>query len=290
MTKDSNDNTLFVTEQCNNHCVMCCQPPKKVDDIELNFQRNLKIIESAPLDLTEIGITGGEPTLTGEYLFKLIDAIRDKWPDASLHILTNGRSFSDENYLDRLLEHTGDNVYMGIPLHSDYGKDHDMIAGAKGAYVETIRGLYNLAERDIEIELRIVLNKLNFMRLPQMADFIFKNLTFVGWVAFMSMERCGLAVKNNDKIWVEPKDLTIPLEKAVMTLSNRGIDAVIYNIPLCLLPNRLHSFAARSISDWKVKYLPQCENCAAKQFCCGTFSTSSKPYEGITPLKEYSQL
>lgn len=287
MNKDSNDNTLFITEQCNNHCLMCCQPPKKVDDLDLHLHRNLKLIDDAPNDITEIGITGGEPTLAVERLFILIDAIRNKWPNASLHILTNGRTFADEEYLDRLLEHTGDNVYMGIPLHSDYGRDHDMIAGAKGAYVETIRGLYNLAERDIEIELRIVINKLNCYRLPQMSDFIFKNLTFVSWTAFMGMERCGLAVTNHNRIWIEPKDFIIPLEKSVLTLSSRGIDAVIYNIPLCLLPESLYPHAARSISDWKVKYLKECKDCSAKKICCGSFATSSLPYEGLSPILNF---
>ena len=34
----SNDNTLFVTEQCNNRCIMCCQPPQTADDIDALFQ------------------------------------------------------------------------------------------------------------------------------------------------------------------------------------------------------------------------------------------------------------
>lgn len=36
----SNDNTLFVTEQCNNRCIMCCQPPQTADDIDALFQEN----------------------------------------------------------------------------------------------------------------------------------------------------------------------------------------------------------------------------------------------------------
>ena len=53
----SNDNTLFVTEQCNNRCIMCCQPPKKVNDIDLYFAQNVERIKSAPKDLSIIGIT-----------------------------------------------------------------------------------------------------------------------------------------------------------------------------------------------------------------------------------------
>ena len=45
----SNDNTLFVTEQCNNRCVMCCQPPKRVNDIDLYFAQNIERVTSVPL-------------------------------------------------------------------------------------------------------------------------------------------------------------------------------------------------------------------------------------------------
>ena len=43
----SNDNTLFVTEQCNNRCVMCCQPPKRVNDIDLYFAQNIERVKNA---------------------------------------------------------------------------------------------------------------------------------------------------------------------------------------------------------------------------------------------------
>ena len=70
---------------------------------------------------------------------------------------------------------------------------------SKNAYYETITGLFNLASYGAGIELRIVINKLNFMRLPQLAEFIQKNLPFVEWTAFMGMEYIGYAVKNENK-------------------------------------------------------------------------------------------
>ena len=54
----SNDNTLFVTEQCNNRCIMCCQPPKRLNDIEELYIQNVERIKKAPKDLPCIGITG----------------------------------------------------------------------------------------------------------------------------------------------------------------------------------------------------------------------------------------
>lgn len=281
---NSNDNTLFVTEQCNNHCIMCCQPPKRKDDIDRLFRENIRMIRTAPKELKVLGISGGEPTLLGDKLFELIAEIRQFLPDTSIHLLSNGRAFADQGFTHRLKTIAGDRVCVGVPFHSDYPGDHDMIAGAKGAYVETMLGLYTLASEGIEIELRIVLNRLNYSRLPLMSEFIGKNLPFVHWVAFMGMEKTGLAVRNLNKIWIEPQEYITELTEAVQRLYDWDIDTAIYNIPLCLLPKKYHQFAEQSISDWKVKYQPCCAGCALKDRCCGSFATSTEPYLGLKPF------
>jgi His-Xaa-Ser system radical SAM maturase HxsC len=260
---------------------MCCQPPKKIDDIEYFYRQNVKRILSAPKDLTIIGITGGEPTLLGDKLISLIELIRTHLPQTAIHILTNGRNFVDYNYAQKVSEVAEGYVTMGIPLHSDYAKDHDIIAGAKNAFNETMLGLYNLAMHGVGIELRVVVNKLNYLRLPQMANFIFKNLSFVRWTAFMGMERVGFAETKNNKIWIEPIEYIEKLCTAVQLLDDFQQEAAIYNIPLCLLPINFHKFAEKSISDWKNKYLDICNSCKMKQQCCGFFATSTVPYSGI---------
>lgn len=281
---NSNDNTLFVTEQCNNHCIMCCQPPKRKDDIDRLFSENIRLIRTAPKGLKVLGISGGEPTLLGDKLFELIAEIRQFLPDTGIHLLSNGRAFANRDFAHRLKTIAGDKVCVGVPFHSDYPGDHDMIAGARGAYEETMLGLYALASEGIEIELRIVLNRLNYSRLPLMSEFISKNLPFVHWVAFMGMEKTGLAVRNLDRIWIEPQEYIPELTDAVQRLYDWDIDTAIYNIPLCLLPKAYHQFAEQSISDWKVKYQPCCKDCALREKCCGSFATSSEPYLGLKPF------
>ena len=175
----------------------------------------------------------------------------------------------------------GDEFFVGVPLHSDYLKDHDAIAGSKHAFEETVYGLYNLASEGVEIELRIVINAMNYKRLPQMSEFIFKNLPFVSWVAFMGMEKIGYSVKNQSSIWVEPIEYTTHLKEAVMELDSWGIPVAIYNIPLCLLPKDCWLFAKRSISDWKVRYSEICHDCSVKSECCGLFGTSVNEYAGL---------
>lgn len=280
---DSNDNTLFTTARCNNNCIMCCQPPLNNDDIDELFERNLSIIDRSPEDIPVVGISGGEPTLLGDKLIDLISHIRKVLPNSDIHILSNGRNFKDIDYTRRVVEAAEDKLFVGIPLHSDYYRDHDIIAGAKEAFNETMAGMFNLAALGALIELRIVINKLNYMRLPQMADFIHKNLPFVAWTAFMAMEHIGHAVSNEKNIWIEPIEYSDKLTEAVSILSQWHKEVAVYNVPLCLIPESIHRFAQKSISDWKNKYLPECGKCSLKSKCCGLFTTSKKPFKGIHP-------
>lgn len=281
---ESNSNVLFVTENCNNHCLMCCQPPQKTDDFDFYFKQNIRLIQSAPKDVKTVCITGGEPTLAGDKFFTLIELVREQLPDTYIHILSNGRNFADAEFVRRLKNVGGDKIICGIPLHSDYCGDHDSIAGAKNAFNETILGLYNLAAENISTELRIVINALNYKRLPQISEFIFKNLFFVSWTAFMAMEHTGYAVKNSEKVYIEPIDYMTELCRAIETLDTLGLEVSIYNIPNCLIPEGFRRFAAQSISDWKTKYLDICDKCCEKNHCCGLFATSKQVFKGLKAL------
>ncbi len=278
---ESNSNVLFVTDQCNNHCVMCCQPPKMRDDINFYFKKNLALIKTAPKETKNVCITGGEPTLARDKFFDLIQIVREELPDTDIQILSNGRAFTDHSFAHRLKEIGGEKIFVGVPLHSDYAGDHDRIAGSKGAYTKTMLGIYNLADEGIPIELRIVINKMNYQRLSLIAEFILKNLYFVDWTAWMGMEDTGYATKNAQYIWIEPIDYIPQLCSAVKILSEWDLPTSIFNIPLCLLPSEYHQYAAQSISDWKTMYLDICEDCALKEKCCGLFATSKRVFKGL---------
>lgn len=279
---NSNDNSLFVTSQCNNKCLMCAQPPLNRDDIDFFYAKNIEIIDNAPNGLTNIGITGGEPTLLEEKLICLIEYIRIRYPDSLIHILTNGKAFADIHYSKKFKEIP--NLLFGIPLHSDFSIEHDAITQVKGSYTETMKGLYNLAGIGADIELRIVINRMNFQRLPQLSEFIWKNLPFVAYISFMGLEDTGYSIKNHNKVWIDPIDYQKELEKAITNLTEWKLDVSIFNIPLCLLRSSLHKFAKKSISDWKVTYIDICSTCSMKNECCGLFSTSKTQSPNIEPI------
>ena len=173
---------------------------------------------------------------------------------------------------------------FAVPLYASISRVHDEIVGVKGAFSETIKGIYNLTRFSIPVELRIVLIKQNILSLKDLAHFIGWNLPMVIHVAFMGMEVYGRAEKYADKVWVEPNEYMDCLTEAVKGLAYRNMHVSIYNLPHCLLPQDLWQYSRKSISDWKLNYLDICFACTKKEECAGFFATSSKIPQGVRPF------
>ncbi len=88
----SRHNALFATDRCNSFCLMCSQPPRPVDDRDRIIE-HLRLIELIDPATTELGITGGEPTLLKGDLLRIVARCKELLPGTSLHILSNGRLF-----------------------------------------------------------------------------------------------------------------------------------------------------------------------------------------------------
>ena len=200
-----------------------------------------------------------------------IHQARQHLPTTGLHILSNGRRFSDEAFARVVNAVRHPALVWGIPVYSECPETHDFIVQSRGAWDETLAGLYNLAKHGASIEIRIVVQQANVARLGELAYFIFRNLTFVEHVAIMGLEPMGFARRNYDKIWVDPADCGEALREAVFFLANRGMTVSVYNFPLCTLPREIWPFCPKSISDWKNIYLPECNQCDVQDRCCGFF-------------------
>jgi His-Xaa-Ser system radical SAM maturase HxsC len=282
----SRSNTLLVTERCDNFCVMCSQPPKPHDDSWLLDELEQAIPLISP-DAAEIGITGGEPALLGERLVRLLDLLKRHLPRTAVHILSNGRRFSDPRFARAIADVKHPDLMLGIPLYSDLPEEHDYVVQARGAFDETVRGILNLKRRRVRVELRFVIHRETAARLLEFARFVARNLTFVDHVALMGLELAGFARANVERLWIDPLDYQRPLLDATLTLDRARMSVSIYNHQLCTLDPRLHAFARKSISDWKNRYFEECNECARRTECGGFFASSSvKRSRGIAPLIE----
>ena len=279
----SDHNAFYVTDICNSKCIMCPQ-------VEGNSSRYDECLETLKLvDLSkhiEIGITGGEPTLNMNKLVELLESIALKAPNKKVHILTNGRNFFKIENVERLAKIKNIRISFGIPLYSDIAEEHDYIVGVNGAFIETINGLYNLAKYHMETEIRTVILKQNYKQLKSLATYIYRNLPFVSHVALMGMEYHGNAETNYDLVAIDPTEYKNELYDAVREYVRYNMIADVYNLPFCLVHNKVQQFCRDSISTWKKTFLPQCNTCVLKDKCSGVFETSFTHSNNITPITE----
>lgn len=282
--RGSNHNAFLVTERCDNYCLMCSQPPRNVDD-DWVLDEILEVLPLMDPNTKEIGFTGGEPTLLGERFLNVLRVCKEVLPKTSVHVLSNGRKFSDESYARNWAAIKHNDLMVGIPLYSDVASVHNYVVQAEGAYDQTLKGILNLKMCGQRVEIRVVLHKATFSGLPRLAQFISRNLLFVDHVALMGLEIMGFTRANLDELWIDPIDYQVELVEAVHILESAGLKVSIYNHQLCLLDQRLWKYAVRSISDWKNEYFEECAACAAKQHCGGFFSSAKYKRSGhIHPL------
>jgi len=266
-------NSLLLTEQCDNYCLMCSQPPKNRDDSWL-FDRARKVISLLPEGARSLSLTGGEPTLHADALISLLEHCKQVAPELSIHLLSNGRRFADPAFARRYAAAGLADIMAGIPVYAPEPGLHDFIVQAAGAFDETIHGILNLASLGQAVEIRVVVQRHTVPVLAGLATFIVRNLPFVAQVALMGLEMTGLARPNSALVWADPADYQRELAEAAGILVTAGIPARIYNHQLCVLDQRLWPYAVRSISDWKNDYLDICRSCSVRDACGGVFTTS----------------
>lgn len=278
--------SILLTERCNHYCLMCSQPPKDVQDDWL-IEEVERLIPMIPTDTNEIGFTGGEPTIYGDRLIRLLRLTDRLLPRTAVHLLSNGRRFVDEGFTKAYAAVHHHDLMVGIPLYSDDSARHNYVVQADNAFDETLLGILNLKRFKQRVEIRVVINAQTIDRLPKLAEFIARNLLFVDHVALMGLEMTGFTKGNLKKLWVDPYDYRHVLEEAVEILEAYRMRVSVYNHQLCVVTPAVRRYAVRSISDWKNEYVPECEGCSMQSRCGGFFSSSAKLRysDHISPLR-----
>lgn len=275
--RDARVNSILLTERCDHYCVMCSQPPKRADDDYL-LGDAFELVRLLPPNTPAIGFTGGEPTLYGEGLLKLLRLCRNLLPEAGVHVLSNGRRFSSLDFAAAWAGIDNPNLMVGIPIYGTEPSRHDYVVQSRGAFDHTIRGILNLGRLRQRVEIRVVIHKQTAPYLVEIAEFISRNLPFVDQVALMGLEMIGFARANMADVWIDPIEYRDQLTEAVMLLHRKRIPTMVYNHQLCLIDERVWPFAVQSISDWKNEYHPECLRCSVAQNCGGFFFSAKYRY------------
>lgn len=278
----SRHNTLLVTEQCDQLCLMCSQPPKKHHlDLFGHFGAAMLL---APPD-AEIGLSGGEPTLYKKQLLELIASVAAARPDLRFHILTNAQHFVEED-LSVLRGPPFSRVCWGVPLYAADPRTHDDIVGKEGAFATLLNSLALLLRAGASVELRTVIIKPNLSCLRELARFVAMHLRFVDTWALMQLENIGFARMRWGELFVDHSTDFQAIADAVDIASAHGIPVALYNCPRCTVPACYRCLAGPTISDWKRRYLEACSHCRERDMCSGFFEwyPDKQGFREIHPL------
>jgi His-Xaa-Ser system radical SAM maturase HxsC len=276
-------NTFLVTEQCDQICVMCSQPPKKYH-IDL-FEHFLTAAMLAPEGAT-IGISGGEPTLFKAELLDFLSVAMRQRDDLRFHILTNGQHF-EENDSAKMLALDRNRIVWGVPLYSETPHLHDEIVGKAGAHAKLLSSLAFLCRVGAQVELRTVLMQKNAQGLQLLAKFIAAVVPFIQTWAIMQLENIGYARQNWKQLFYDNSAGFQTIAKAIDLVRSRGLDVELYNFPLCTVPEQYRHLAPSTISDWKRTFMEVCEGCRLRNECGGFFEWHPRNH-GYAYLKRAS--
>ncbi|XAZ26201.1 His-Xaa-Ser system radical SAM maturase HxsC (plasmid) [Sinorhizobium sp. B11] len=279
---NSAHNTLLITEQCDQLCLMCSQPPKK-GHIDLFAELETATL-LAPAN-AYIGLSGGEPLLHKRKLFDMLLSLSIIRADLRFHILSNGQHFTDED-IETLQTIGTERILWGIPLYARDADRHDTIVAKQGAFERLIESFAILFEAGALIELRTVVMQQNEAELPAIADFVGTSLPFVERWAIMQLENIGYGRMNWDRSFKDTSTDFENVARAINIATARNVPIQLYNFPLCSVPARYRGLAPASIADWKKKHESFCSGCSQRQRCGGFFEwyDHKKGFRGLTPL------
>lgn len=138
---------LYLTTCCNLRCQHCwinpvyegntLKPNSYIDHDALR----LAIKEGKALGLSNIKLTGGEPTLHPHFR-EIVKFLTEE--GLSLQMESNGTLITHE--LARFLKNDSNVTFISVSIDSPEEKEHDRFRGVKGAYQSALSGLDNLVE------------------------------------------------------------------------------------------------------------------------------------------------
>lgn len=273
----SNSNAIFITGKCNSNCRMCPNSEtlrRKSAVLPINYLCD--IIEQIPSDACHLTISGGEPFLLRDDFFRLMDKLNKHLPNTPLQLLSNGRALANQSFASEFSNHVTNFWSIAVPIHASTNQLHDYITQNLGSFTQSIIGLKKIAHTAADIEIRVVVSKINYENLIDLAKFLVFSIPRITRVNFIGLEMLGNAMVNASEIWIDYREAFPYIKEAIDFLIRSGTNTGLYNLPLCAVDQAYWGICKRSISDYKVNYSEECMECSVKSICGGYFLSTHR--------------
>ncbi|EKE21276.1 MAG: radical SAM protein [uncultured bacterium] len=160
-----------VDDRCNNNCIHCYNHWRHEDShrgIKMNKKVLRKVIDDLiRLKIFQVTITGGEPFLNREILFESIS-----------ELISNNIACALNSNLTLIKKGDAKKLYdIGLrgvmtSFFSFEEEKHDQIAGRKGAYRDTLKGISIVRDCGLKVAVSMVITKMNEMDIVETANFL----------------------------------------------------------------------------------------------------------------------
>ncbi len=225
---------LILNYNCNARCLFCSQGGF---DKSLNapFSAIARNIYSAwKAGYRRLGLTGGEPLVRPDIL-KVI-ALGRSVGFRFIRVQTNGIRLADPEFCAALAD--AGLTFCKFSFTSDRAADHDRLVGVPGALKKALAGLENLRRLKVRLGTNILVNRLNYARLPEIISFYLDrgitNFVIIYPVYTGAMDR------NCRKLGVRLGDCEQYFDAAVKVMERAGLpgEILFLNVPPCFLKGR----------------------------------------------------
>jgi radical SAM protein with 4Fe4S-binding SPASM domain len=242
---------LALTYRCQNNCAHCYNArPRSFPEQPTEFWiRALDRIRE--IGIPHVVFTGGEPTLRDD-LPALIAHARAQGLVTGLN--TNGRRLTDRTWVDALVDAGLDHVQITVESHEP--GTHDLLTGAKGAWLQTVQGIRHALDTNIFVMTNTTLLRANTAALDDTLRFLAQlKVPTVGLNALiysgrgatvgsgleeeslpvlLALARTRTAEVGQRLIWYTPTEYC-RLDPVQMELGVKGCTAALYN--MCVEPD-----------------------------------------------------
>jgi MoaA/NifB/PqqE/SkfB family radical SAM enzyme len=273
---------------CNQDCVFCFA--REGELVTVPEDNLIEILGRLTAEGVEgIMFSGREPTLN-KRLPELISEAR-KAGLKNITVETNALLFDTMEFVIQCKE-AGLHASF-VSFHSVREQTVEQITQTPGSLRRTLRGIRNLLEQGIEVELNCVMNRFNYHELEEIADWVTTNLTTISSLTFSFVAPLGRA-EGNRAVVPRIAQVTPYLRKALLLAEKRGLTALVpgrCGIPLCTLPGmerffvdytlRDHiTFNTAPLPDDRLK-TPLCSSCRFNLYCHGLWSNYAALYSHV---------
>jgi MoaA/NifB/PqqE/SkfB family radical SAM enzyme len=276
---------------CNNNCLHCAVDSERQKHKSLSIEEiNILLERIGEIKNVEVEISGGEPTMRPE-LFYFLEHLTNNYPKVKHVLLTNGRTASNPDITSKLSQYRPYSIF--VPLHGDTAQLHDQISQAPGSFDETVLGIHNMYEYKLPVNIKTVVNRLNYQRMPHLVEMIAQKFPECGWIIMNGLEFTGRALANKDMVGIRISDTVPFVENAIDVANKYGMKIVVYSIPPCVLRKEYWRSVGRKKRNYVITKTPNvdmkqvelsygtvdsCNGCRFIEWCTGAWYSYLNQY------------